>query len=517
MSIKKNHILLLLIIALAIFLRVWNINEAPPGVYPDEAVNGIDALSAIESGNYEWFYPANNGREGLFMNIIAVFFQLFGISVFTLKLPAIICGTLTVWGTYLLGKELFSSARIGLIAAFLTSVSFWAINFSRISFRANMLPAILAFSFYFLFKGLRTKKWYDFAFGGLIFGLGMHSYIAFRIAPVVLVVMLFVFILNRNHFLKNFWKQILVFVLFTTITAFPMIYTLYIAHPEYAQSRSASISIMDPEVNQGNLAKTFFRSLSLSVLKYNFWGDQNWRHNFPPYPLLDPITGAAFMFGLAYAMIKFFHLLLLRFRKKVSDEKTEVFAFLLSFFFLLLAPEFMTAEGNPHALRAIGTIPVVFIFSALTFNFFLGKVESKNYFHKKIIFALIFVMLLSVGIFNSVKYHLVWAKKPQTANSFEKNLMDISSFAKTLPVSQEKIVFAENMQRVTIKLFTNDLENIRFAYFGEAGETNPESSDFIIIMTHHDHGALEKLQKKFPSLKLEEKNDGNGTKFYVLN
>ena len=147
----KIHILLALIISFGFFLRIYNIENAPPGIYPDEAVNGEDALRANATGDYRWFYPANQGREGLFMNLIAFSFKFFGASIFTLKLPNIIFGTLTILGIYLLAKELFKSERIGLISAFLTAVSFWAINFSRIAFRANMLPTILVFSFYFLF------------------------------------------------------------------------------------------------------------------------------------------------------------------------------------------------------------------------------------------------------------------------------------------------------------------------------------------------------------------------------
>ncbi|MDZ4385210.1 MAG: hypothetical protein U0944_02205, partial [Candidatus Moranbacteria bacterium] len=92
---KLAYILLFLILALGLFLRTYHIDTAPPGIYPDEAVNGQDAIRALETGEFQWFYPANQGREGLFMNLIAFCFKFFGISILTLKLPAIIFGTLT--------------------------------------------------------------------------------------------------------------------------------------------------------------------------------------------------------------------------------------------------------------------------------------------------------------------------------------------------------------------------------------------------------------------------------------
>jgi 4-amino-4-deoxy-L-arabinose transferase-like glycosyltransferase len=499
MTKTKTILLLSFIVALGLFIRVWNINNTPPGVYPDEAVNGIDAINAMH-GQWQWFYPANNGREGLFMNMIAVCFKLFGISVLTLKLPSIIFGTLTIWGTYLLAKELFQSRRTGLISAFLTAVGFWAINFSRISFRANTLPTILAFSFYFLWKGMRTRKWYDFAFGGLIFGLGLHTYISFRIAPLILVVMLVTLIISRKNFIKDYWKTILIFCLFAAIAAAPMLYTFFIAHPEYWQSRTSEISILNPEVNHGHILATFFKTFSLSLLKYTFWGDQNWRHNFPPYGILDPITGIAFMFGFVYSIIRLFHLLIVRFRSSERNPRLEVYIFLVSWFFIMIVPEFMAAEGNPHALRSIGTLPAVFIFSALTFNYFFERAERHGGMFRKVSKVILVFMLLVIGTFNIVKYHFVWAKKQVVAESFDKNLMDISAYLKTLPPGEQKFVVAEVMERIPIQLFTQDAANTEFVYHGQIDYITPADNNFEIIMTDNDADTVALIKEKFPNL-----------------
>lgn len=515
MEKSKKYILLFLIVALGFFLRAYNIENAPPGVYPDEAVNGIDAMNALVHGNWQWFYEANNGREGLFMNLIAVCFKLIGVSVLTLKLPSIIFGTLTIFGTYLLAKELYKKDRFALISAFLVSTAFWAINFSRISFRANTLPAVLVFSFYFMMRGLRTRKWRDFAAGGLIFGLGLHTYIAFRIAPLILVVMLITFMITRERFLREYWKLILVFVIFTSIAAAPMLYTFYV-HPEYIQSRTGNVSVLNPEVNGGHPVKAFMKSLSLSIIKYTIWGDQNWRHNYPPYALLDPITGITFLFGFIYAVGRLFHLLTIRFAKKVRSERLEVYALLLSWFFIMLVPEFMTAEGNPHALRAIGTLPPVFIFSALAFEYFLRKAGAHSYMFKKITASLIIAMLLCIGIFNSVKYHLVWAEKSETARSFDKNLMEISSYVKTVPKDKNIYVIVESMQRIPIQLFNWKASNISYYYPGEAGQIDPQNKNFEIIMTDRNDEIINYLTTRFPKLNFSEIKDDKGLSYYLM-
>lgn len=512
----KVFTLLFLIIALGFFLRVYNIDHTPPGVYPDEAVNGMDAVTANQTGDYQWFYPANQGREGLMMNLVALCFKLFGISPLTLRLPAIVFSTLTILGMYLLGKELFST-RIGLIGSFLTAVGFWSINFSRISFRANILPAVLVFSFYFLWKGLRTKKWTDFAIGGFIFGIGLHTYIAFRIAPVILVATLLSLILTRQDFLKEYWKKILVFIIFTAIAAAPMLYTFFWAHPEYFISRSDSISVLSPQVNKGNLIQTFLKSFLLSLAKYNFWGDQNWRHNYPPYPILDPLTGVAFIFGFVYIGIGLTRSFFQRIFKKIRNPEMDKYAFLVVWFFAMLAPEFMTAEGNPHALRSIGTLPVVFLFSGITFNLFLTKAEKHTEFFKKLTVGLIVFMLIFIGIFNALKYHVFWANKIETARSFDKNVMEISDYIKTLPLQEEKYIVAENMQRIPIQLFNQGLANTHYIYTGQAVYIEPQDeNNFIIIFTDRNDDIVNSLQQKYPHTKFSEIRDTVGMSYYTL-
>jgi len=515
MTKSKKNILLFLIVALGFFLRILNIENAPPGVYPDEAVNGINALNALTYGDWRWFYDANNGREGLFMNMIAICFKLFGISVLTLKLPSIIFGTLTILGTYLLSKELYKKDRFALISAFLVATAFWAINFSRISFRANMLPTVLVFSFYFLMRGVRTKKWWDFAVGGLIFGLGLHTYISFRITPLILVVMLATLIITKERFLKEYWKLIFIFVIFTTITVAPMLYTFYV-HPEYIQSRTGNVSVLNPEVNQGHLAKAFLKSLSLSVIKYTIWGDQNWRHNYPPYSLLDPITGIAFIFGFIYAVGRTFHLLVIRVTKKIRNERLEVYMLLLSWFFVMLIPEFMTAEGNPHALRAIGTLPPVFILSTLAIEFFLRKADKRSFIFKKVTTSLIITIIIVIGVFNIVKYHFVWAKKSETYRSFDKNVMEISNYIDTLPKDKEVIIIVECMQRIPIQVFHWEASNIFYYYPGEIDQIDPKNKNFEIIMIDRNDEIIENLKTKFPYLEFSEVKDERDLSYYLM-
>ena len=82
MNKKFTTTLLIVIVIIATFLRLYNITQVPPGLYPDEAMNGNNALEALSKlpslSGFKVFYPENNGREGLFINIQAISVGLFG-------------------------------------------------------------------------------------------------------------------------------------------------------------------------------------------------------------------------------------------------------------------------------------------------------------------------------------------------------------------------------------------------------------------------------------------------------
>lgn len=432
---------LILLLATAFFLRFWNIENIPVGLYPDEAMNGVDAIRANETGEYQWFYPNNNGREGLFINLQAFAILFFGANIAALKLWSAIFGTLTVLGIYLLAKELWHKRGVALFAAFLVTFSYWAINFSRIGFRAIMVPFILSFSFYFFFRALRTKSFFSFFASGLIFGLGFHTYIAFRVAPLILVIMILGCMASYREFLKHYWKHALVFIFGMAVTTAPILYEFAI-HPEYLSSRSASISIFSPEVNQGNLPLTFAKTLGLSLIKYTFVGDMNWRHNYPPYPLLDFISGVLFLAGFVFLVMRVILLVKKRWKNNERNRELMISLFLLGWFFTMLIPEFLTAEGLPHALRSIGTQPVVFLMASLPLLWFGEWIRRQNPGSKVGMLLMVGTVLALIPLWNVGKYFIFFANNPNAHSAFNQDFTSMARFINALPNETNVYVLA---------------------------------------------------------------------------
>jgi hypothetical protein len=369
----------------------------------------------------------------------ALAIKAFGNNVPALKLWSEIFGTLAVLGTGLLAWEVFRSRYAALAAAFLVATSFWAINFSRIGFRAIMVPFLLSFTFYFFFRGLRAGKILPFVPAGFLFGLGLHTYVAYRLAPLILILLFPFLLLAYKSFLRRFWKHGLVFIFFAGIAAAPMIYT-FLTHPEIFSSRSAAVSIFSPQINKGNLVGMLGKTLGLSLIKYNFFGDQNWRHNYPPYPVLDPIVGTLFLAGFLFSIGMFVRTLGERIRSGRVDSELATHAFLLAGFFTMLAPEFLTEEGLPHALRSIGTQPFVFLFATIPLVFLFRRLAQSKGGTRVAFASFLFLAVVGSAGFNIVKYFVSYRHNPNQHNAFDERTTNMAAYLNSLPADVHKYV-----------------------------------------------------------------------------
>ncbi len=499
-----------LIVALGLLLRISHTEQAPPAVYVDEAANGNDALRALASGRFAWFYPGNSGREGLFINLVALCFAWIGPGILSLRLPAILASTLTIFGVFLLFGEMFNR-RTGLLAAYLTAVSFWPVAMGRLGLRANLLPMVLVFSFWMLLRGLKTRRLLWFALAGVVFGIGLHTYIAWRAAPLVLVVAGAAMAARTRSLFRTHWRPMLVFVGASLIVAAPMIVT-FARHPDYLLFRTQTASIFSAELNHGSPLRAFIRSLFFSLAKYNVWGDPSFRRHLPPYPLLDPLSAALFLSGLLMTAAR-----LVAWLRSRAGSPPDASLFLLVWFFGMLAPEFLSAEDVPHSLRAIGTLPVVLAFAALPLDWAFAQASLRSSRARRALLATIAASLAVVGVLNPGMYFLVWAKRRETALAFDKRLTDVSNYLSTAPVCETFIIVGrDSLATLPIKVFHPEATNT-FLYEDEADRIAPKDRRrFMVILLKRNPAVMRTLQDGFPGLTLTERRSDPGSRFFVM-
>lgn len=497
---KKGKIILTLsvILIIASFFRLYNLRSLPPGLYPDEAMNGGNAQEAIETGEYKVFYPENNGREGLFINIQSLFIRAFGVNEpFALRFASALFGILGVLGIFFLASELFGESagwrknrfRLALLSSFLMASSFWHIIFSRIGFRAIMAPTILVWASYLLFLAFRERKelWKSLlvgVLGGAVYGLGFHSYISYRATPVILAVPL-VFLLMKsvkNHSFNKFAAIAGAFVLGCAIVAAPLI-SYFVSNPADFFGRTSQISVF--------ASPTPVRDLALNTLKtalmFNFAGDANWRHNFSGYPALSVLVGIFFLFGLFISGKKIF--------TKLKDSVPELFIFF--WIAVSLLPVVISNEGIPHALRAIIAIPGVMVAAAVGMDFLWTKLKvwfsaGKN---GALLFKVCAGTALSFLIAEPfIMYFVLWGKNPNVAGAFNQNYVEIARSINSLPEGTEKYVVvlaggaeargipipAETVKFMTDSFTEKGMEKHHIRYFRSFDEL-PEDREGAVI------------------------------------
>jgi 4-amino-4-deoxy-L-arabinose transferase-like glycosyltransferase len=469
------------IIASGVFIRFWQLNSIPPGVHYDEAYNGVNALTANETHNWQIFYSDNTGREGLHINTIALFIKIFGNNNLGLRFANAIWGSLTLIGFYFLLRQLKFSRLSVAMGTFMMAASFWHLVFSRTAYRAIMVPLILVWLFYFFWKAINTPRHRIryFIISGLLLGLGFHTYISFRIAPVIILGVALSFILTRPCFLKRHWKSGLIFGAAALLLSLP-IFIYFSDHFKDFVSRSEAVSVF----NAPNA--TFIQALGKSLGKH-LWaffviGDHNPRHNFNIQPLLPAAWSVLFAIGFIITLREIGKTAV-NFIKNHRNNGGEnpilatrwfyVSVLAQSIFWIMLLPGILSVEGVPHSLRIIGTIPAVFIFCILPFEYIISlfaatkKISSVANKPSKdsrsiTIFAGLILMVIFGGISQVYIYFNLWANDLATMGAYERKLYDFGLMTRDLAVHQNNYIITAFNTSITSDRHQSSLKTLEY-------------------------------------------------------
>jgi 4-amino-4-deoxy-L-arabinose transferase-like glycosyltransferase len=348
----KNHrspsrfgwALLLLAVTTAVFLRVYQLGSWPPGLYRDEAFNGLDALRVLD-GEWALFFTANNGREPLYITLTALSIALFGRTVLAVRLVAAVVGSLTTWLVYKLGRSWFGW-RVGLLAAWLWAITLWPVHLSRLGLRTILLPAVLALTFWLGTEAYRRHKAGWWLAAGAAYGLGFYTYLAIRFTPLLLLALgAFLLWQGRRDWLRRGagW-----FLLGTAVILLPLAF-FYLQNPDMLLGRTGQVSIFSPTINGGDFWGTLWRQI-WQTLGLFFWrGDTILRHNPAGRPFFDWLMAGPFLLGLGYCLQQW--------RKPAATAVLLWSAIMLGVTIL--------AEDAPHFLRSVGILPAAIFLPAL--------------------------------------------------------------------------------------------------------------------------------------------------------
>lgn len=293
-------LLLLAILAAALWFRSGGITAMPPGIFIDETNSALDALRILEGRGDSlfgagWFETPNG-----FVYLQTLFIRLLGTTFLAVKVQSILPGVLTVLALYFLARELFG-VRPALFAAAFLAFNRWHFNMSRWGWNEVYPPLLQTLALLFILRGARRRSLGDWALAGLFLGLGMYTYLAIRMAVIAIALYLLYRILVERGFLRRSLAGMVVFAALYALTFAPLAVT-YIKDPFTLLNRTRQISIQHDIDMAGGDLQPLWQSVRRHLEMFHIAGDANPRHNLPLAPMLDPITGAFFLLGLGWAL-----------------------------------------------------------------------------------------------------------------------------------------------------------------------------------------------------------------------
>ena len=346
------------VILIAAILRFAELGRIPPGLYRDEAFYGLDAVNVLH-GQHAIYFPANNGREPMFIYLLAASIGALGRTPFALRLPAALISLLTVPATFLMARELFGK-RVGLLSAAILAVTLWPVHLAHIGYRVGLLPLLAALTVWQAARGARTGQPRHWIAAGILYGLSFYTYLAVRFTPLVIAVFALYIWFAHPRERTSLRKVALPFVMSALIVVAPLaIYAL--GHWDIFMGRGGQVTIFNPGIGGPNPWLTLAGNVARATGMFFWRGDFSARQNLPYRPVFDPVMSVFFIAGVVIASA--------RARREAAP------ALALIWMVVMLLPTIL-AEDTPHFLRAVGVLPVIAVFPALALD--LPNLESQT-------------------------------------------------------------------------------------------------------------------------------------------
>lgn len=334
--------------AVALFLRLFRLDELPFGTWFDEADYALAAIRLADDPSYRPLMVRLTGEVAVLPYAMAAVFQVLGESTWAARTISACVGAATIPAAYLLGRQFFG-VPASLALAGMLAFSRWHLNFSRIAMHPIMTPFVAILAFCCLIRGLRSGRVYWHVLSAFFFACGLWFYAGSRftvIAAVIYLALLLALSAGRRRM-----------AIATGICAVAAAGTLfyspglaYMVHnPEEALVRTRTTSIFRDKSGAEAIA-ALAENTKKHLLMFHYRGDPNGRHNLPGEPMLDPVVGVLAVLGLGTAL---------------RGQRRSGLMFVNLLFVPLLGGILTLEFEAPQSLRSIGSITGAYLLAAL--------------------------------------------------------------------------------------------------------------------------------------------------------
>ncbi len=250
-----------------------------PGLWYDEAINGLDALSILREPGIPIFFDTNGHmREPLYMYMEVLGVLAGGTTAEALRMVSVITGTLTIPAVWLLAREI-RGVLFAAISVWIFSLLRWHIHFSGLAFRTILAPLFASLVFFFFFRFHRREKLSDAIPAGVFLGLGAYTYLAFRLFPIIMLISMIAGLVIHQEKRKRLAKGYLTMIATAFIVFLPLGLN-YLNNPEHFKGRVDEATLFEREDAANRLLKQAFDITMMPL----FRGDHVEKHNIPGPP-----------------------------------------------------------------------------------------------------------------------------------------------------------------------------------------------------------------------------------------
>ena len=251
---KKQLIIFLIIIIIAIFVRIYEFPNALKEVNSDEMMLAVNAKSIADTGkdingiSYPVYLLGFGGQSVLLLYLIVLCIKIFGYSLFAIRFPLLIISIISLVVFYDLIRRISKNNTIALIGLGLLAISPWHILQGMWALDCNILPHILLIAVYLLYIGIFKKSKWTLYLSMVFFALTLYSYgIAIYFTPILLLAL--AIYLRRKK--KISIPDLIICIVIFSVLAMPIILMF-------------AINILKPNesIFLGNITIPYYESLS---------------------------------------------------------------------------------------------------------------------------------------------------------------------------------------------------------------------------------------------------------------
>jgi hypothetical protein len=369
LKISPWTVLIILVGALALFFRLYRLDQVPPEMVSDHAEKLLDVWDVLH-GQTSIFFPRNTGREAFQIYLTASVISLLGTgyTFMSLKIGTVLLGILTLPFIYLLGIEI-ANRRVGLIALTFAGIAYWPNLISRIALRFTLYPFFFAPAFYFFLRGIRTSNRNNYILAGIFVGLGLHGYSPYRIVPIIFILAVGFYLLHRQS-IGNRKQAIFGLLLmgFISLLVFLPLLNYSLANPNNFSYRTLTRLGTIEQAYPGSPLLIFLDNLWDAMTMFAWDNGEVWVISIAHRPVLDIVSGALFYLGFGTLLIRYI------LRRHWLD------LFLMLSIPLLMLPSILSIAfpaENPSLNRTAAALVPVFLLIGLSLDGIFGGIESR--------------------------------------------------------------------------------------------------------------------------------------------